>query len=609
MSVQALRKGAKDFLVKDKNGYYLQRLPFVIERILKEEDRYRETLMTKRNTEAVLATISDGIVCFNLAGIITFANQAAAIYLHTPYESLIGKSLEESIHFLDGFVDGHHRAILEVKTSNQSTVVGEYYFTLEDEMFLGRANLTPVLNDLMHLEGYILIFQDISEMKHTHNRSHPIVTQDELTGLLNRKAFLQRLDHTILVCGRYTKRCAVLYLNIDGFTAINEILGHTLGDKLLIQVGKRIQSVVRDSDVVARVGADEFSIMLPHINHNHDAGTVARKINQALLRAFELNGHQYYISASIGIALYPLDSNAAEKIMQYAYFAMSWVKKRGKNNYQYYKADLNDQAEKTMKLTHDLRLAITADQFELYFQPQIATDTKRLIGCEALLRWHHPELGMISPAVFIPIAEEIGFIGSIGRWVLAKACESYLIWEKQGLADFTIGINVSIKELTREQFIEDTAECIYQYAVDPKRFQFEITESIFAHDIEDITHKLHQLKNIGFQIAMDDFGTGYSCLSYLKNLPIDIIKIDRSFVQSLDSEWEDRQQAIVATIIDLAKRLKITTLAEGVETQEHATLLESLGCDQMQGFYFAKPMCLKHVSEFICQQTGKIAQG
>jgi diguanylate cyclase (GGDEF)-like protein len=423
--------------------------------------------------------------------------------------------------------------------------------------------------------------------------------QDDLTGLFNRKAFLHRLEHAISYCNRYHTKCAVMFVDLDGFKPINDALGHACGDELILQAANRIQSIVRDSDILARVGGDEFMVLLTHVNHPNDAARVAIKINRALHPPFEINNNKYHITASIGIAIYPNDSSEANKLIQYADCAMSMVKKRGKNDYQYYKSDLNVEAEKMMRISNDLRLAIESNQLQLYFHPQLCAKSGELVGLEALLRWNHPELGMVPPTLFIPIAEEMGFIGNIGQWVLIKACESYLSWQEQGLTDFTVSVNLSIKELQSEYFVERIAQCIEHYPIDPKRLQFEITESIFANDAQAIIDKLHQLKSMGFQIAMDDFGTGYSCLSYLKDLPIDVIKIDRSFVQCLTFQDSQRHRSIIAAIIDLAKRLDMTTLAEGVETEEQAEYLRSIGCEHFQGFLFAKPMPFEETTNYI----------
>lgn len=612
MGLQTFRKGARDFLVKDEYDQHLKRLPFTVERIINEQLQYQEKNREKKNAEDLMAAVSDGIIGFNLQGLITFANPAAALYLKTPLNSLVGTLLNDYAGQVDlSFMDSLNKGMQQIKSTNQMTVIGQYMMRLSKEAraSLVEANLIPVFNEMLHLEGYVLCFKDISETKLLNEELRSKSFQDDLTGLFNRKAFLNRLEHIIAYCKRYQKKCAVLFIDLDGFKVINDALGHLCGDEILLKVADRIQSIIRETDILARVGGDEFMVLLTHVTHPNDVAKVAAKINRALLPAIELNNQKYFITASIGIALYPNDSSDPLKLVQYADFAMSLVKKRGKNHYQYYKSDLNVEAEKMMRLANDLRFAVQSDQLDIYFHPQISASTGALMGLESLVRWQHPELGLIPPSQFIPIAEEMGFIGAIGQWVLHKTCESYLAWKELGLVNFSLSVNFSVNELLRDDFLEDIIQCMHKYEIDPRRFQFEITESIFAHDAKGIINKLLQLKQMGFQIAMDDFGTGYSCLSYLKDLPIDIIKIDRSFVQALSLPNNERHKAIIATIIDLAKRLHMTTLAEGVETQEQAHYLTTMGCEYMQGYLFAKPMPFEQVTEFIQSRIGDISKG
>ncbi len=600
-AMQAFRKGTKDFIVKDKGSHYLQRLPLVLERVLKDECRYRENTRIKKNNEAILASISDGVIGINLQGIITFANPVAAMYLREQLPALINQPISEfADRIITDFNPSLKKAMDAVEKTNNLVAVGNYELSITESQHKNEVKivLTPVFDELLHLEGYVLSFRDISE--NTDVPSEAVDDEhDKLTGLLNRKALLHRLIHTVAYCHRYNTKCAVLFVDLDGFKSFNDSLGHNCGDELLLKVSQRIRTVIRDADYVARTSSDEFIVLLTHINHTNDAGKVATKVNRALMPFFELNGEKYQITASIGISLNPDDSQDPEKLLQYADFAMSLAKKRGKNHYQYFQSDLNLEAERIMRLSNDLRSAIHLEQLDLHFQPQIDAKTGRLTGLEALSRWQHPNLGMIPPSVFIPLAEEIGVITNIGRWVFKRSCEYYSAWQAEGLANFTLSVNLSIKELQRDDFVDEIAEAIYKNQVDPERFQLEITESIFAQDTEEIIHKLYQLKQIGFQIAMDDFGTGYSCLSYLRDLPIDVIKIDQSFVQAISIESNDRHKAIIAAIFDLAKRLKITTLAEGVETEDQANYLKQLECDQFQGFLIAKPMSFDKVTEYI----------
>ncbi|MGD9591483.1 MAG: EAL domain-containing protein [Candidatus Berkiella sp.] len=611
MAIQVFRTGAKDFLIKDSEGQYLNKLPSMVQRVLSEEMRYKENTRIRKNSEDILSSVTEGIIGINLKGVITFANPSSSVYLKKPLENVMGMPFENFAPQIDSsFMEALQKAMAQVESTNQMALVGQYMLALvESEVTsLIEASLFPVFNELLHLDGYVLSFKDITQAKHLNEELRHLSVQDNLTGLFNRKAFLHRLGHVISYCKRYQKKCAVLFIDLDGFKVINDALGHLCGDEILLKVSDRIQSVIRETDVLARVGGDEFMVLLSHVAHPNDVAKVASKINRALLPAIELNNQKYYITASIGIALYPNDSSDPLKLVQYADFAMSLVKKRGKNHYQYYKSDLNIEAERMMRLSNELRFAISSDQLDLYFHPQVSASTGALMGFESLVRWQHPELGLIPPNQFIPIAEEMGFIGNIGQWVLQRTCECYTAWKEMGLVNFSLSINFSVNELQRDDFLDDIIQCMEKYDIDPHRIQFEITESIFVHDAKSIISKLLKLKQKGFQIAMDDFGTGYSCLSYLKDLPIDIIKIDRSFVQALSLQDNERHKAIIATIIDLAKRLHMVTLAEGVETQEQANYLAALGCEYLQGFLFAKPMPFELATEFMQSRQSDIAK-
>lgn len=598
----AFRKGAKDFIIRDKQRHYLQRLPLVIERVLKDEIRYKENTRTKKNTDIILSSISDGVFGIDLQGTITFANPVAAMYLQQSFEMLIGKNIFDCTQNLEqDFGECLKRALEDVKRTNIACVVGQYLITAGHNQypFLVKVNVNPSFSEFLHLDGFTVFFKDIAETKYPSGKLHHMLVQDDLTGLLNRKAMLHRLEHAISYCNRYQTSCAILYIDLDSFKEINDALGHHFGDELLLKVAARIETVIREADVLARVGGDEFVVVLTHLNNINDAGRVAVKINQSMIPSFELNNQTYNVSASTGIALYPNDSALPDKLVEYAEMAMKVAKQHGKNNFQYYKSDLSSEAEKNMQIVNDLRLAIQAGSLELYFQPVFSVENLAVAQVEVLLRWHHAEFGMISPAVFIPLAKEAGLISILGQWVLNKACEYVKQWRAAKLNDFEVSINISFKEIERDDFVDNVVENLSNQQMDPKQFIFEFTESVFAVETEFVSKKVQQLKKAGFKIAMDDFGTGYSSLSYLRDLPIDIIKIDRSFVQAIGGEHHERHRQVVASIIELAKRLNIKTLAEGVETQEQADFLKSVGCEFLQGFFFLKPSPFKEITAYL----------
>lgn len=604
-ALHAFRKGARECLVEDKQGHYLQRIPVIIERLLKDE-KARGARENKINKEIFLQSVSDGVIGLDVNFEVTFINPAATMYFNTSVETLLHAPVKQLFAQFKEEVIPFESAIKRVKKTNQPAEMGAYTLLWGKEKLplTVTLRLVPLFDEMLHLEGYLFLVTDHSDVKiRNHDREENV---DELTELLNKKAFMQRLQQTLVYCERYGSKAAVLLVNLDGFKTINEALGRIVGDELLYKIGIRLKSIVRQADLVARLGGDEFAILLTRVKHENDSGKVASKVMQALLSPFLLKGQNFYICASIGISLYPQDAYEANQLLHNANCALQTVKRKGKNGYQYYESNLTAQAEKMVRISNDLRSAPDQDQLDIYFQPQIEASSGRFIAFEALLRWHHPAFGMIGPSVFIPIAEEIGFIDKLGEWVVDHACVCCNQWEQQGLDAFRICINVSINELKRKDYVENITERVCAHGLSPSRFQIEITESLFLEDRHAVIQSLCELKAAGFQIAIDDFGTGYSCLSYLKDLPIDILKIDKSFIQML-STANEKQIAIIASIIELAKKLNIVTLAEGVETKEQMEYLTTFGCDQLQGFLIAKPLPFERATQFIqkSSNTGK----
>jgi len=603
-AVAIFRSGAKDFIIKDEKNSYLNRLPLVIERVLQGEARYRENLKKRISTDVILSTISDGMIGVDLNNKVTFANPVAALYLKCQFETMVNQDITEITKNMREISFIIEKGLEAIRTTQQSVELGSHKLTLGDhsEPILVRLKILPVQDDLMHLKGCIILLQDISSNLADNQTTKFSSIQDDLTGLINRRAFAHRLMHTIAYCKRYNVKCAVLLVDLDGFKPINDTLGHGYGDQLLVKVSQRIKSVIREADILARVGGDEFGVLLSNVQQISDAGKVATKINEILQPPFELNRYEYFVTASIGIAVFPNDSIHADQLIQYAEFAIDLAKKHGKNSYEYYHSESNKQAERMIRLANDLRIAIEKEQFVLHFHVQVNIENGQLIGIEALIRWEHPELGLLPPTIFIPIAENNDLIRQIGKWVLEQSCQAYHRIQNLGYEDFVIGVNVSVKELLEKDFVSGVLNIIKKHNVPASCIQFEITESILANDSSLAVKRIQQLKEFGFSIAMDDFGTGYSCLSYLSDLPIDVIKIDRSFVKGLESKLSTRHREIIGTIIELAKRLNINIIAEGVETKEQLSHLKELGCTSMQGFLIAKPMPIDQAVGFIKNQ-------
>ncbi len=411
---------------------------------------------------------------------------------------------------------------------------------------------------------------------------------DNLTDLPNRAFFSRLLTQGMQQARRYDKRLALLFLDLDRFKAINDSLGHEAGDELLQEIGRRLQESVRESDVVARLGGDEFVILLPEVNEGTEVALVAEKVLAAVGRPFTLVGQEFRITVSVGISLFPADGEDEQTLMKNADVAMYHAKEEGKNNFQFYSEKLNTDSLERLALESGLRNAIENEEFRLFYQSKQDMVTGRVTGMEALLRWQHPDLGLIAPMKFIPLAEENGLIVPIGRWVLNTACRQNVAWQKEGFPPLSMAVNLSARQFLDESLLEDIKSALRDSGMAPELLELEITESMIMHDMPKTIRILKDLKRMGIRIAIDDFGTGYSSLSTLKEFPLDTIKIDGSFIHDVVNSSGDR--GLTEAVIAVGKSLGLTVVAEGVESLQQAEFLRSHSCDQFQGFYINKPM-------------------
>ncbi len=436
--------------------------------------------------------------------------------------------------------------------------------------------------------NYIWILADITERKQSEERMRHIAQHDTLTGLPNRLALLMRLAQLLPEARRHGWKVAIMFLDLDRFKIINDTLGHQVGDELLREVACRLSSVVRETDFVARLGGDEFVILLPGIVSPADAANVAGKVIVSLSSAIEANGHELHTSPSIGISVFPDDGPDGDIILKNADTAMYHAKSAGRNNYQFFASEMNLVTSERLNIEHKLRHAIARNELALCFQPQFRAGDASPTGVEALLRWHHPTEGMISPSRFIPVAEETGIIVEIGEWVLTNACREMKHWIDAGLRPMRMAVNVSARQLRRRDFCETVASALTASGLPADLLELEITESAVMENPKEAIIILERLGRMGVTLAIDDFGTGYSSLAYLKLFPIDHLKIDRSFVADIETDLNDR--AIAFGTIALAHSLGLRVIAEGVETEDQLDLLRSNGCDEVQGFLFSKPL-------------------
>ncbi|MEO5657153.1 MAG: EAL domain-containing protein, partial [Nitrospiria bacterium] len=422
----------------------------------------------------------------------------------------------------------------------------------------------------------------------SEERLRYLAHRDALTGLPNRTLLHDRLRQAIAQSQRTGAAMALFFLDLDRFKAINDTLGHVIGDLLIQAVAERLTGCVRESDTVARFGGDEFTIVVTNLAQGADAAKVAQKILDALSKPFLLGGPELFITTSIGITLFPGDEESIDGLLRNADAAMYRAKESGRNAYQFYAAEMNDHAVERLALENSLRHALERGEFLVHYQPQVDLGTGRISGAEALLRWRHPELGLISPARFVPIAEDTGLITPIGEWILRAAAEQGQAWRTAGLGPMRMAVNLSARQFTDRGLIQTIARVLGETGFPADSLDLELTESTIMHNAQATIATLHELKRMGVRFSIDDFGTGYSSLSYLKRFPIHILKIDPSFVRDVATNGTDA--AIATAIIALAHSLHLTVIAEGVETQEQLEFLRANGCNEIQGFLFSRPL-------------------
>lgn len=429
---------------------------------------------------------------------------------------------------------------------------------------------------------------DLEERKRVEQSIRHMAHHDALTGLPNRALFRDRLSHAMAQADRYHQILAVLFLDLDRFKAINDTLGHNVGDQLLKIAAERLRSCVRDCDTVARLGGDEFTIIVEDIIEVQDAAVVAQKILDTLSQPFNLYGHEVFISVSIGLTLYPNDDENADNLLRNADSAMYRAKEYGRNNYQFYVADMNVKARERLMLESQLRRALDRNEFTLYYQPRVDLFSGKVIGAEALLRWRHPDMGLVPPVQFIPILEETGMIIPVGEWVLQQASQQNRAWQDLGLKPIRMAVNLSVRQFIQKELADSILSIIERAGLAPEYLELEITEDLLLEHNQTNIITLTKLRNRGVHISIDDFGTGYSSLSYLKRLPIDTLKIDQSFLRDIENDPDNK--AITSAIIAMASSLHLNVLAEGVETEEQLAFLRAQGCNEIQGFSFSKPL-------------------
>ncbi|MEW6313352.1 MAG: EAL domain-containing protein [Pseudomonadota bacterium] len=460
--------------------------------------------------------------------------------------------------------------------------------------------ITAVKDQTGSITHFIAIFSDITERKATEEKLRHMAQHDFLTNLPNRILLFDRLLQAIAQAERHGTQVALMFLDLDRFKNINDSLGHEVGDQLLLQVSQRLQNCVRSSDTISRQGGDEFLIMLPEIENAEAAAHVASKLLESMSMPFHIGDSEIHLTISIGISIYPDDGKDITTLIKQADTAMYHAKENGRDNYQFFAQEMTVRATERLSLESKLRRALERGEFLLHYQPQVDIPSGHIIGVEALIRWSHPEMGMISPARFIPVAEDSGLIVPIGEWVMHEACRQNRAWQDAGLPKLSVSVNLSALQFRNKNLPRTVTHALEQAQLDPSCLELEITESIIMQGAEKTISALQELKNMGIKLSIDDFGTGYSSLNYLRRFPIDRLKIDQSFIRDITHNPDDA--AIIRAIISLGKSLKLKIIAEGVETREQLAFLQNHDCDELQGYYFSRPLPAEECAQMLREQ-------
>ena len=543
---------------------------------------------------ALVQNSFDIITIHDSNGVTTYESPAASRILGYPPGTLIGKTPFETLHPKD---------VARARTAFDALIKGDISvapvvlrFRHADGSWIHLEALGNNLLDHPGIRGIVLTSRDITERTRAEERVQYLANYDVLTGLPNRFLMQDRLTQVIANAHRNRLRVALMHIDLDRFKVVNETLGHYVGDALLKQAAERIRKAIRDADTVARVGGDEFTLVFPNVTSLQNLSAAAEVVLDELARAFPGDGQDLFVSASVGISLYPDDAGSVDELIKHADGAMSSAKHLGRNNFQFYTAGMNQEVQDRMQIEAGLRTAIQRNELSLLYQPKIDLATRRIFGAEALLRWNHPKLGMISPSRFVPVAEEAGLVGQIGEWVLNTACRQIREWQDAGHS-LQVAVNVSARQFQDYDVAELVMDIMRDTGALAQNLEIELTESAVMSDAEASIVTLERLAALGVQIAIDDFGTGYSSLSYLKRLPLDLLKIDQSFVRDISSDPNDA--AIVRAIITLARSLGIMVIAEGVENEAQLAFLNAYGCQYAQGYLFGRPLTPLQLIELV----------
>jgi len=582
-AARLMKTGANDFIKKDN----LARLSPVITREMNEfyerkarRDAEKALVESTEHYRAIVDGIEQagtGLMMLDQNQVIHFMNGVMIKW----FGDQQSKSVKDA--FDSRMIDEVLSPVNDIFSDNK---LRQFNASFDNETFY-RIIATPV-NTIEPHAKVLVMMQDISTIKKSQDQLAFLAHHDPLTGLPNRLLLLDRIQQSITRAKRHNNSIAVLFIDLDRFKNINESLGHVEGDHLLMLVAERLSTLIRKEDTLARLGGDEFIILMEDVSSPEIVSNFAQKILATFSDHFLLEDNEYHISASMGITLYPEDGDTPEALIKNADTAMYRAKVQGKDTYQFYTADMNARTLEMLRLENDLRKAVDKNQFELFYQPQFDIKTQKLVGMEALIRWFHPEKGMVSPADFIPISEETGSIIPIGEWVIRTACFQLKEWQKNNNENLTIAINLSPRQFGHHHLIPCIDDAIRQSGLAPHCLEVEITEGVLVEDVQAAIAILEKINSMGIKTSIDDFGTGYSSLAYLKRFPINKLKIDQSFVKDIQVDSND--EAIVTSVIRLGQSMGMQVIAEGVETEAQLQFLIKQGCDEGQGYLLGRPV-------------------
>ncbi|TQK74334.1 diguanylate cyclase/phosphodiesterase with PAS/PAC sensor(s) [Brevibacillus sp. AG162] len=545
------------------------------------------------------------IIAENTSDIISIINlDGDFLYLSPSHKRVWEHTVpDEEIHNLFEWIVEDDRDIFAYAIQHAFSTRKEYMVecrinTQINDVIWTESKINPIMDEEGNVTKLLLVTRDVTDRKQSEETIHHLAYHDALTDLPNRRMYVQQLSKEMMQAKRFQSNLAVLFLDLDRFKDVNDSFGHDVGDMLLIEAAKRLQACLKPGDVVARLGGDEFTIMQNQLQDRSEAAALAEQIMNQLQRPFELDGHVFNVSCSIGIALYPQDGDNPEDLLKRADTALYTVKSRGKNGYDFFDPTMEAKSLERILMENEMRKAIEQEHFQIYYQPKIDIATSAMTGMEALVRWVHPELGIIPPNRFIPIAEETGMILALGEWILKQACKQNKIWHDEGYT-LKVSVNLSARQIYQKDLVEMIKDILRETNLSPDWLELEITESIFVK-MEEATAVLQQIRDIGIQISIDDFGTGYSSFSYIKSLPVDTIKIDASFIRDIHHNQES--QAIVKAIVTIAQSLNMNVIAEGIELDDQVAALKENGCDHGQGYLFSKPLPTDAFDQFLRQE-------